>query len=319
MTPRGFCVLLHNYGRTLDSRFARSRSIGGEFGQAQWKAPADKKFTEARLKVFLETQKEWLEESAAIVRQATAAQTPEAKLASVAGIDKRFQACLDRHKISQGEYEWLSQRAAEAWGAVTYLDGELKSAQERLDAEAGRLEAAEAEERSRLAMFQEAKSNGWRVLSVQDREAAVKAALADQKTAEEEAKQHADDADAHEAEANQHDADAKLADEQAANPPADVSADDRSEYVQNKKNEARAARDSAKEVRNEEGDARKAQAEAQGAPTRRASGRRILKSRSRRMRRPQRCRTTTRGLRPPRSPSAPLRRKRRSWRSRRRN
>jgi hypothetical protein len=39
--------------------------------------------------------------------------------------------------------------------------------------------------------------------------------------------------------------------------------DDRSEYVQNKKNEARAARDSAKEIRDEEAEANKAQAEAQ--------------------------------------------------------
>jgi hypothetical protein len=231
--------------------------------KAQWQAPAAKNFTEARLKIFLDTQKDWLEESAAILRQATAAQTPEAKLAAVANIDKRFQACLDRHHVSQGEYEWLAQRAAEAWGAVTYLDGDLKNAQDRLDAQARELAAAEAAERSRLATFQEAKTNGWRVLSAGDRDAAVKAARADQQAAADEAKQHADDAAADEAEAKQHDADAKSADEQAANPPADVSVDDRSEYVQNKKNEARAARDSAKEVRNEEEDAKKAQAEAQ--------------------------------------------------------
>jgi colicin import membrane protein len=230
---------------------------------AQWQAPADKKFTEARLKVFLDTQREWLEESAAILRQATAAQTPEAKLAAVAGIDKRYQACLDRHHFSQAEYEWLAQRAAEAWGAVTYLDADLKKALDRIDAQARKLDAEEAAERSRLATFQEAKTNGWRVLSAEDRDAAVKAARADQQAAADEAKQHADDATADEAEANQHDADAKIADDQAADPPADVSVDDRSEYVQNKKNEARAARDSAKEVRIEEAEAKKAQAEAQ--------------------------------------------------------
>ncbi|MGD0390247.1 MAG: hypothetical protein ABSC42_14975 [Tepidisphaeraceae bacterium] len=231
--------------------------------QAQWQAPADKKFTEAGLKTFLDTQKDWLDESAAILRQATAAQTPEAKLAAVADIDKRYQACLDRHHVSQEEYEWLARRAAEAWGAVTYLDGDLKIAQARLDAQARKLDAAQAAERSRLATFQEAKSNGWRILSAEDRDAAVKADRAEQQAAADEARQHADDAAADEAEANQHDADAKNADDQAANPPADVSADDRSEYIQNKKNEAQAARDSAKEVRNEEADAKKAQAEAQ--------------------------------------------------------
>jgi len=170
---------------------------------------------------------------------------------------------LDRHHFSQAEYEWLAQRAAEAWGAVTYLDADLKKALDRIDAQARKLDAEEAAERSRLATFQEAKTNGWRVLSAEDRDAAVKAARADQQAAADEAKQHADDATADEAEANQHDADAKIADDQAADPPADVSVDDRSEYVQNKKNEARAARDSAKEVRIEEAEAKKAQAEAQ--------------------------------------------------------
>jgi len=231
--------------------------------KAQWQVPADKKFTEAQLKIFLDTQKEWLEESAAILRQATAAQTPEAKLAAVAGIDMRYQACLDRHHLGQEEYDWLAQRAAEAWAAATYLDGDLKTAQDRLDAQARKLDATEAAERSRLAMYQEAKANGWRELSAEDRDAAVKAARADQQLAADEAKQHADDAAADEAEANQHDADAKNADDQAADPPADVSVDDRSEYVQNKKNEARAARDSAKEIRDEEAEAKKAQAEAQ--------------------------------------------------------
>jgi colicin import membrane protein len=231
--------------------------------KAQWQAPADKKFTETRLRIFLEAQKDWLDESAEILRQATAAQTPEAKLAAVSGIDKRYQACLDRHHVSQVEYEWLAQRAAEAWAAVTYLDGELKTAQDRLDAQARKLDAAEAAQRSRLAMYQQAKVYGWRVLSAEDRDAAVKAARAEQQAAADEARQRADDAAADEAEAKQHDADAKNADDQAANPPADVSVDDRSEYVQNKKNEARAARDSAKEVRIEEADAKKAEAEAQ--------------------------------------------------------
>ena len=251
----------------MSSRFIAASLVGAlllvNSAKAQWKTPPDNKFTESRLKIFLDAQKDWLDESAAILHQAAIAKTPAAKQAAVADIDKRYRACLERRHVSREEYEWLAQRAAEAWEAVTYLDGEVKSVQDRLDAEASELDAAEAAARSRLAAYQEARSNGWRVLSAGEREAAVKAASAEQQAAADEARRHAEDAAADQAEATQHDADAKNADDLAANPPADVSADDRSEYVQNKKNEARAARDSAREVRNEEAEAEKAQAEAQ--------------------------------------------------------
>ena len=231
--------------------------------KAQWQPPADKKFTEPRLKIFLDAQKDWLDESAAILAQAAAAKTPQEKQAAVVDINKPYQSCLDRHHISAEEYQWLAQRAAEAWAAAMYLDVDLKNAHERLDTQAKTLDANEAACRSRLAMYQEAKNNGWRVLSDEDRSAVVKTARTEQQAAEDEVKQHADDIAADELEAAQHELDAKNADEQAASPPADVSADDRSEFIQNKKNEAKAARDSAKELRNEEADVKKAEAEAQ--------------------------------------------------------
>src|SRR5262249_43542086 len=103
----------------------------------------------------------------------------------------------------------------------------------------------------------------WRILSDQDRTNVISSAKEAQKTALEEVKRRADDAAATEADAVQHDTDAKNADEQAANPPFDISADNRPEYILNKKNEARAARASAVEARVVEADAKKSQAEAQ--------------------------------------------------------
>jgi hypothetical protein len=74
--------------------------------------------------------------------------------------------------------------------------------------------------------------------------------------------QQADQIAARESEAKDDDRDAKTAEDEAANPPSDVSPDDRAEYVQNKQNEARASRDAASEARDEEGDEKTALADA---------------------------------------------------------
>ncbi len=153
--------------------------------------------------------------------------------------------------------------ATDAWSALAYLDGAYKTEKDRLDTESAQLDGTIAAARKQLAMYQEAKDNGWRILNDDDRAAAIKSAQDDQKSALEQVKRYADDAATAESDAAQHDADAKSCDDQSANPPADVSADDRAEYIQNKKNEAQAARASAIEARVEEAEAKKSQADAQ--------------------------------------------------------
>ena len=230
---------------------------------AQWTAPADNKFTESQLRAYLDTQKDWLDESAKLLQSSSTAGTDQTKKTPVADIGQRYQVCLDRHHISKDEFEWIGQRAADAWSAMAYLDGAYKTAKDRLDAEAMQPDDAIATAQKQLAIYQEAKNNGWRILSDDDRAAAIKSAGNDQQAALTEVKRYSDNAATAESDAAQHDADAKSAEDQAANPPADVSADDRAEYIQNKKNEAEAARASATEARVEEADAKKSQAEAQ--------------------------------------------------------
>jgi hypothetical protein len=226
---------------------------------AGWTPPADDKITETQLQTYLDTQKDWLEQSAKILQgSSTTTTAPDAG----AG-DEGFAACLDRHHLSKEEFDWIGQRASDAWSAVAYLDGAYKADKERLDAEGKQLDDTIAAAQKQLAIYQEAKANGWRILNADDRAAAVKSAEEDQRSAMEEVKRWSEDAAAAESDAVQHDADAKSAADQAANPPADVSADDRAEYIENKKIEAAAARASAKEARVEEADSMKSQAEAQ--------------------------------------------------------
>jgi hypothetical protein len=147
---------------------------------------------------------------------------------------------------------------------VAYVDGGYKTAKDRLDAESTQSDDAIAAAQKQLMTYQEAKNNGWRIQNADDRAAAIKSGEDDQRSALEEVKRYAEDAATAEGDAAQHDADAKSSEEESANPPADVSADDRAEYIQNKKNEALAARASATEARVEEADAKKSEAEAQG-------------------------------------------------------
>ncbi|MGD0541928.1 MAG: hypothetical protein ABSB33_10455 [Tepidisphaeraceae bacterium] len=241
---------------------------------AQWKPPADRKFSEDQLKVFLDTQKDWLAENAEILHDISTAQTEAARLAAAGDLDKRCQACLARHHISREEFEWISQQALAAWGALTYFDQAFKSAGDQIESQTKDNSAKLADAQSRLTIHQKAQADGVRVMTAADRDEAINSAKEDQQSALDEAKQRGDDAAAAEAEAKQHNADAKAADELASHPPSDVSADDRGAYIDNKKNEAQTARDAAKDALSREDDARKSQAGAEaraGAAARKAA------------------------------------------------
>ena len=230
---------------------------------AQWQPPADGKFTEDRLKIYLDTQRDWLEELASLVRIAAGTKSGGAGAPTVSDVASLYQACLNRHHITQQEFQWMTRSTSNAWGAVAYLDGSFKSQKDHLDDQMQELDAQLAEAHTRLATYQEAQKNGWRILAPDDRDALVKIARAQQSDALQEVQERQDDIDARESEAKGDEADAKTAEDESQNPPSDVSPDDRAEYVQNKKNEARAAREAASEARTQEADEKKALAEAQ--------------------------------------------------------
>ncbi len=124
-----------------------------------------------------------------------------------------------------------------------------------------------ADAQKRLAIYQASSKAGTRVMSDDDRKAAIDAAKEEQKSAADEVKQHADEIKAAETEAAQHDAEATSADALAKNPPADFGADDRADYIQGKKTEAQTARDAAKEIRDRLADSKKAMQDAQQRAT----------------------------------------------------
>jgi hypothetical protein len=235
--------------------------------QAQWKPPADKKFTEDQLKVFLDTQKDWLSENAQILHDISVSQTDATRIAAAGGLDKRYQACLARHNISREEYEWLAQQTMAAWSSLTFFDKAYKDTNDQIDAQTKENSAKLADAQDRLATYQKAQNDGVRVMTPDDRAESIKSAKDEQQSALDEAKQRGDDAAAAKTEAEQQNTDAKTADDLAANPPSDISPGDRPAYIDNKKSEARAARDAASDAFTRKSEAIKAQADAQARAT----------------------------------------------------
>jgi hypothetical protein len=232
--------------------------------EAKFESPADGKFTEAQLVQFLDTHKDWLEANSKVLAAVTTAKTPADRAKAAGQIDQEYKACLDKHHLARQEYDWLSRSAQQAWGAAAYLDGSYKSARDQSDAEIKSVDASIAADKQQLAAYQEALKNGWRVLSPDDRDSVVKQAETEEQTARDEAKRRDDDVQNVEAEAKQHDADAEHAEQAASNPPSDLSSDERADYIQNKKDEAAAAKASAKEARTQETDSKTSEAEALG-------------------------------------------------------
>ena len=229
---------------------------------AQWKQPADNVFTEDQLNTYIATTNDWLDENAKIMQQLSEAKTTEGRIAAVTDLDKKHQACLDRHHISQAEYDWMGQQAITAYGVAVYAQDAYEKAEADLQARFKENDDKLADAQKRLATYQAAAKDGRRVMTSEERDAAIKSAQSDQKAALEEVKLREEEAKTAETEAQHHDADAKAADDLAANPPADVSADDRPSYIESKKNEAQAARDAAKDARGRQADAEKAKADA---------------------------------------------------------
>jgi hypothetical protein len=237
-------------------------TIAARSAPGDWKPPADNKFTEDQLKLYLDTANEMTDLDSKLVAAAAKAQSTEQRLNLSNQLNKANVDCLARHHISREQFDWLAKRVSTAWGVATYLDGTYAKIKADFVGAAQDNDAKLAEAQHRLAAYQAAQQAGTRVLSDDDRDVVVKSVKRLQQAALDEAKQHGDDADTDEIDAKEHDVSAQAADDRAANPPPDVSQDERADYINTKKSEAQVEREAAKDARGREADARKAQSAA---------------------------------------------------------
>ena len=239
---------------------------------ADWKEPKDGLLTEKQLTSYLAVQKEVLAQLKASGKALEGTQSSAAAMAVILQNDASFKASLQKHGMSQEEYTWVGGKAWEAWGGLL-MDKIAENAQADLDKQRQAKQKELADLRQKLATYQNAQKEGRRVTTKEQRDGAISSATEDQKSALEEAKQHADEAKQAHEDATKAENDAKAADAAAKNPPADVSADDRPGFSEQKKSDAQAARDAAKDAREKEAEAKKAETESRAKAD--AAGKRI--------------------------------------------
>jgi colicin import membrane protein len=228
--------------------------------RADWQEPKDGTYNEKQIVNYFQVQKEAMDNWKAAGKAIEGSPSGAAVMAMSLNNDARFRASLASHGLSQEEFVWIGTKVWEAWGSVT-MDRVLGDAQKALAEQRKTNEQKITDAKAKLAIYQKAQTEGRKVMSKEDREQVIASAKTDQQAAQDEARQHADEVKQAQADAAKADADAKAADALAKNPPADVSADDRPGFIDQKKTEAQQARDAAKDARDKEVEAKKLQDE----------------------------------------------------------
>jgi len=200
---------------------------------AEWKEPESKVVSEAQYQLWADTTHDWNAEDTKLSADFAAATTAAQRQAIIERNVVAHLSFYDRHHLSQPEVEWIGRQLALA----------------HLQLQINNTDAALAKAQKQLAQYQQAKKDGTRVLSADDRAATIKSFQDDQRAALDEVQQHQGEVKAAQDEARQHDADADAADNLAKNPPADMAADNRPAYIEGQKQLAQAARDQANQSR----------------------------------------------------------------------
>lgn len=248
---------------------AHSRVVGLALGllvaagaSAAWQEPKDGIISEKQLTNYLQVQKDAIAQWKASGKALDGSQSSAAAMAVMLRNDAQFKENLAKHGMSSEEYSWVAGKTWEAWSGLL-MNKLADNARTELVKQKTAKQKELADLNQKLATYEKAQKEGRRVMTREERDAAISSAKDDQKAALDEARQHADEAKQAREDAAKADSDAKAADALAANPPVDVSADDRPGFIDNKKQEAQTARDAAKEARDKEAEAKKAQAESQ--------------------------------------------------------
>lgn len=254
--------LSHFHVSRFMTRFIVSLVSVAGIARAEWTQPKDGIFTEQELTSYLDMSKEWIATMKAAGKAVDGSPAGFAALAIYARGDQRFKGSLARHGLDEAEFNWLGSQAWQAWTAID-ADAAMQAADADMAAESKKKADQLAADQTKLAVYQKALAEGRRVLTPEERDAAVKQSRSDRESAAEEANQHAEEARSAAAEAAKLDAEAATDEALANSPPPNVSDDDRPAFVEGAKAAAQAARDGAQEDRMKVSDAKQAQSEAQ--------------------------------------------------------
>src|SRR5580658_5820 len=89
--------------------------IAAHPARGEWKAPADNRFSEEQLKLYLNTAAQMSDQDSKIIAQAAKTQSYDQRMGLANQLTKANEQCLARQHISREEYDWLAKRISIAW------------------------------------------------------------------------------------------------------------------------------------------------------------------------------------------------------------
>jgi len=231
---------------------------------ADFAPPKDGVYSEKQLTEAIAVSKELVDSATAAGKAVEGSQSAALIIATMAKTNEKYQASLAKHGLSEAEFDWIKEQMWTAYGVLMQVDlfaGE--QAQKDFDAQLKKQTAALDAAKKKLADVQAAQKSGKKILTDDERKTIVENARSDEQSAGDEAKSHADEVKQAQDDAAKADKDAKDAEKLAKNPPPDVGADDREQYVKDRQSDAENAKQAAKEARDRVAEAQKAQKESE--------------------------------------------------------
>jgi hypothetical protein len=230
--------------------------------RAEWSEPADGAFTDKQLTSCLAVSREWIARMEAAGKSVDGTQAGLKTLIAYTRSNDKFKDSLAKSGLESPEFNWLSKKSWEAWNAIM-VDQTLKQMDDALAEQTKKDTDQIAIDQAKIAEYQQEIVSGKRVLTPDERAAAITQAQSEEQAAADQVNQHAEEAKTAVADLAKSEADATAADAAAGSPPSDLSDDDKANFVAVKQAEAQAARDSAQEDRMKLSDAKEAMAAAQ--------------------------------------------------------
>jgi hypothetical protein len=216
--------------------------------QADFTPPENGKLTEKQITSFIAIQKQQIDTLKA-ASNAGAGASGAAGIAIYARASEKIDAAVAQNGMTKDEYNWVSEQFTKLWPIAAYQKQWEESAKPDLEKQIKAKQDESAENQAKLQAYTSAQKNGSRVMTKEQRDAAVASATSDRDTIASEVKTDQDALKPISDEVAQHEKDAADAEALAKNPPADVTADQKDGYIDQRKNDAQAAHDAAKDAR----------------------------------------------------------------------
>ena len=224
---------------------------------AEFVPPGDGKLNDKRLTTYIDIRKDQFDAMQSASKASEGTQSSAAGLAIYANMSNKIDAAIAKHGMTREEFNWVDGVVGKLWYIAVWEQQWDDAGKPDLEKQIEMKEADRDSAKATLDQYQQAQKDGQRVLTKEQRDSAIRSATNDRDAAIEEVKNHEADVKQIKDEIAQHDKDACDADALAKTPPADISADDRQSYVDQKKTDAQTARDASKDAGDRLKDAQK--------------------------------------------------------------